>query len=242
MVLGPHFSPWTPIPGGHTVFSVFIRAPCQNAFPQALGQSDKSVQIILNTLNASIIMLDTILWLTGDPQKKIFLRVGQPITATQLSRQTGISVDGCSYVLVKLAAHRLVRCLNPLARRSRLYWLTRLGKAWQRRLRELDGMHLMRHDFPDLDWSLYGDVCYSHRAAVIKCLSQPMQPAQIKRVARSRNPNTRMSANNVRDVIRFLRANRIAQPVWLKKKAHPRYQLTDVGRQMQRLLLQAEVG
>jgi hypothetical protein len=97
------------------------------------------------------------------------------------------------------------------------------------------------HDYPNLDWQLYGEVCFSHRAAVLKTLTQPMQPAHIKRRARFQDPTIRMSANNVRDVIRFLRSKRIVQPVELRKKAHPRYQLTDTGRQIQRLLLQAEV-
>ena len=119
-------------------------------------------------------MLNTILWLIGGHQKRIFQRLGQPVTATQLSRLSGIPADTCSYVLATLSQRKLVRCINPMARRSRLYWLTRLGRAWQRRLRALDGMSPINHDYPDLDWTLYGDVCYSHRAAVIKCLNQPI--------------------------------------------------------------------
>ena len=102
-------------------------------------------------------------------------------------------------------------------------------------------MSPITHDYPDLDWTLYGDVCYSHRAAVIKCLNQPMQPAQIKRRALFQNPDIKMSAGNVRDVLRSLRTKGVVQPVKPEKKAHPRYQLTDVGTHMQRLLLQAEV-
>ena len=186
-------------------------------------------------------MLNTILWLIGGHQKRIFQRLGQPVTATQLSRLSGIPTDTCSYVLATLSQRKLVRCINPMARRSRLYWLTRLGRAWQRRLRALDGMSPINHDYPDLDWTLYGDVCYSHRAAVIKCLNQPMQPAHIKRRALFQNPDLKMSAGNVRDVLRSLHTKGVVQPVKLKKKAHPRYQLTDVGTHMQRLLLQAEV-
>ena len=162
------------------------------------------------------------------------------MTATQVSRQMGIAVDKCSYVLERLSAHGLARCMNPSAGRSRLYWLTRLGKAWQRRLRELDRMPPLKHDCPDLDWQLYGDICFSHRAAVIETITQPMQPSQIKRKALCRDPKIRISANNVRDVIRFLRTNGIVQPLTVRKKAHPLYTLTDTGKDMRRLLLQVE--
>lgn len=201
----------------------------------------KSVQLILSRLNTFTVMLDTILWATDGPQKKVFLRLRQPVTATQISRKTGISADTCSYVLGMLSTFGLTRCLNPYARRSRLYWLTRLGKAWQRRLRELDCMPPLAHDCPDLDWTLYGDVCFSHRASVVRTLTHPMQPAEIKRRAVFQNPKTRMSANNVRDVIRFLRSKGIVRPVKIRRRAYPRYELTDTGKHMQRLLLQAEV-
>ena len=186
-------------------------------------------------------MLESILWLNHGHQRKLFQLLSQPSTATQLSRQTGIHFDECNYFLVKLTALKLARCINPAASRSRLYWLTRFGRAWQRRLRELDGLRPIGHDYPDLDWTLYGSVCYSHRAAVIRSLDQPMQPAQIKRRSRSQNPSIQMSANNARDVIRFLHTQGVVRPVSFRKKAHPCYELTEVGKQIQRLLMQAEV-
>ena len=186
-------------------------------------------------------MLDKILWLTDGNQKRIFLRFSQPTTAIQLSHQMGIPPDQCSYLLAKMAELRLMRCLNPFSSRSHLYWFTRLGLAWQRRLRQLDGLPPIRHDYPDLDWSLYGDVCYSHRATVLKTLGDPMQPAQIKRRALLRDANIRMSANNARDVVRFLRSHGVVEPVMIRKKAFPRYRLTETGKHLQRLLLQSEV-
>jgi len=187
-------------------------------------------------------MLDKILWVTHGDQRDIFLRHAQPMTATQVARQRRLSVDRCNYILTELAARGLMRCLNPSSRRSRLFWLTRLGKAWQRRLRQLDGMPPLRHDCPDLDWDVYGSLCYTHRSAVVKTLSQPMQPAQIKRRAVFRNPRLRMSANNVRDVMRDLRRAAVVHPVQRARRAHPLYELTEAGRHMQRLLVQAEVG
>ena len=130
----------------------------------------------------------------------------------------------------------MTRCLNAAARRSRVYWLTRLGQACRR---QLDSGY--RPTFAQVDWEIYGQVCFSHRAAVIKAIMEPLQPATIKRVALYRDPLLRMSANNVRDVIRFLRRKGVVYPVWVRRKAHIHYQLTEHGRRLQELLLRAEV-
>jgi len=102
----------------------------------------------------------------------------------------------------------------------------------------------MRHNPSTLptsvDWNLLGWVCYRHRAAILKTLSEPLQPSAIKRRARARDPTLRMSANNVRDVIRLFKQRGIVQPVYLRKKKHPRYELTDVGKTLRQLLGQAE--
>ncbi len=50
------------------------------------------------------------------------------------------------------------------------------------------------------------------------------------------------TANNVRDVIRFLRSTEIVQPIKVIKKAHLHYELTEQGKHFQRLLRQAELG
>lgn len=173
---------------------------------------------------------------------EILFHFSQPMTATQLSSKMNIPVDQCNYMMAKLAKHGLVRCLNPEARRSRLFWLLESGKRFQIRLRQQQKLPPVDHDFPSIDWHLYGSICFSHRSAVIKTLAHLMQPAQIKRKAFFLNPNLRMSANNVRDVIQFLRENEIVQTVKLRKKAHLHYELTEQGRHFRRLLLQAEVG
>jgi hypothetical protein len=51
-----------------------------------------------------------------------------------------------------------------------------------------------------------------------------------------------MSANNARDVIRYLKAKGIVRPVRPRKSKHPKYKLTKIGLKMRQLLLQAEVG
>lgn len=175
--------------------------------------------------------------LQGDRRKRVLTQLTQPLTATQLSHRTGLSIDACGHVLWELSVYELVRCLNEPARSSRIYWLTDIGTACQVKLRKLMGLPRVALDFPIVDWHLYGWVCFRHRAAVIKALQGAMQPAAIKRRARVQNPGLRMSANNTRDVVRLLLFKGIVEPVYIRKKAHPRYQLTEVGKKLQTLLV-----
>ncbi len=162
----------------------------------------------------------------------------QPMTATQLSRRAGLNHDACRRILGELAGHGILSCLNPDARRSRVYWFTQLGLASIKRLAN----HSLSEDidYSTIHWNLYGWVCYRHRAAVLKTMTEPMQPATIKRKARSRDPTLRMSANNTRDIMRLFRERGIVQPVYLRKKAHARYELTETGKTLQRLLIQTD--
>ncbi len=166
----------------------------------------------------------------------------QPLTATQWSAQSGIVVQDCMSLFAEARQQGLLFCLNPRAQRSRLYWLTFLALKLQKQLRVARGLPLFKHDLPEIDWQLYARTCFAHRSAVIKAMVEPMQPSQIRRRAVSANSGLRMSANNVRDVIRFLRSTEIVQPVKVKKKARLHYELTEQGRHFQRLLQQAEVG
>jgi DNA-binding HxlR family transcriptional regulator len=174
-------------------------------------------------------------------RKKIILSLGQPLTAKQISRRTRISVDTCSYLLGKCAANGLGICLNPNARNSRLYWATELGVKCQKRLhRELSLPETM-YDVPSVNWELYGWVCYNHRAAIIRTLTEAMQPSEMKRRLRNSKPNMKISANNIRDVIKLFLQKRIVQKTFVRKKAHPRYELTELGTKCQGLLSRAEV-
>ena len=85
-----------------------------------------------------------------------------------------------------------------------------------------EGLPEVKYDFPEIDWSLYGLICFSQRSAVIKALSRPMQPSEIKRMARFHDPNLRMSANNVRDIIRLLLEKGVVRRVVERGKAHPK--------------------
>ena len=67
-----------------------------------------------------------------------------------------------------------------------------------------------------------------------------MQPAEIKKVLRIRRPNVKISANNVRDIIKLFLARNIVSLVKIRKKAHPKYELTDLGTKLRQLLLRAD--
>lgn len=196
-------------------------------------------------------------WLSQEDQCRIILAVRQPMTATQLSHKTHVPRDKCSTILLKLKSLRLVRCLNPQTQRSRLYWPTRFGKQCQRKLDKS-----ITYDYPKIDWPLYGNMCFGHRAPVIRVLTRAMQPSQIQRLAFSQDSNLRMSPNNVRDVIGFLKRVGIVRKVkmssndvldvirFLKRagiairrrdKTHFYYELIEHGKHFQRLLMQAEV-
>ena len=176
----------------------------------------------------------------GERRKQILLQIRQPVTIKQLSKLTNFRQDACSYIIWELRIYELVYCLNDQARRSRLYWLTDLGKTCQRKLLEENDLPFLDHNFPDIDWDLYGWVCYSHRSVIIKVLKRPLQPSEIKRTARFLYPSIRMSANNVRDVMRLFIQRDIVRKIHIKGRVHPRYELTELGKKIQLLLLQAE--
>ena len=130
-------------------------------------------------------------------------------------------------------------CLTPLARFGRVYWLTELGVLCQRVVRQDRGRPPAEHFAPDADWDIYGQLCSSHRRTVVLTIGEPISPAAIKRVARAKSSLLRMSANNVRDVIRFLMAARVVRAVRQRKRRHPLYELTWRGKVYQELLRRA---
>jgi DNA-binding MarR family transcriptional regulator len=173
-------------------------------------------------------------------RKQVLAAITQPMTARQLARRIGIDRDSCSEILSDLAELAMVRCLNPLARRSRLYWLTTTSLKTWREVDATEGRPSQLANIPrGVDWSLYGWICYSHRAAIVKALARSMQPAEIKRRARWDNQELRMSANNVRDAIRLMLAKGVVRAVRIRSERHPQYELTEVGRQLRELLLSA---
>lgn len=163
----------------------------------------------------------------------------QPLTAKQISRRTRIDVGTCSYLLGKFAAKGITICLNPIAKSSRLYWVTDLGRDCQKRL--FPDLPYIAPDFKSVNWELYGWVCFSHRAVVLRILTEPMQPSEMKRKLRQIGSDVKISANNIRDIVRLFLQKGIVQKVWVRKKAYPKYELTELGTKLQELLRQAEM-
>jgi hypothetical protein len=176
--------------------------------------------------------------------RKILLAFNQPLTAKQVAGKTGIPEDTSGYLMGKFAKNSLITCLNPAAGNSRLYWLTELGKKYQMELCSQLNLSYSEYELPNIDWQLYGWMCFNHRSAVIKTLTEPMQPSKIKQILRIQRPNIKISANNIRDIIRFFLAKKIVRDIKVKNKAHLRYELTDLGRILRQLLInsKAEIG
>ena len=180
-------------------------------------------------------------WIVQAPARAAVLAaLTQPLTATQLARRTGTRRDQCSKVITGLLSQALARCRNAGARRSRLYWVTRPGQRLRDRVRKL--LELAPCSVPpsDVDWNTYGWLCYTHRSAVVKALDRPMRPAEIKHRARFLDTAVRISVSNVRDIVRLLLARGIAEPVRIRRRSRPRYQLTASGRQFRDLLIRAD--
>jgi DNA-binding HxlR family transcriptional regulator len=175
-----------------------------------------------------------------ESRRKILLSIKQPLTGRQIGKRTGIAADTCSYVIVKLSARGLLSCINPNARNSRLYWLTDAGIQCCRKLYRDSGLLYKEYDLPCIDWSLYGWICFSHRSIVIRTLAEPMQPSEIKRAIRKKSSNMKISANNIRDIIRLLLKKGVVKKVFYRKKAHPRYELTESGKQLRDILIRSE--
>jgi len=169
-------------------------------------------------------------------RRKILMLLAQPMTAKQLSKKSGIPPDICSYTLRKFTAKGLAVCLNPKTRTSRLYSLSEFGIRCQKKVYQDLNRPYKEYNLPDIDWQLYGWVCFNHRGTVIKAITTPLQPSEIKRILRVHRPNIKISANNIRDIIKLFLANGIVRSVKFRKKAHLRYELTDMGDQFRQLL------
>jgi hypothetical protein len=151
-----------------------------------------------------------------------------------------MSLSRSSHVLRELSVYQIVRCLTRETRRSRVYALTENGVRCRERL---TGDRTEAAARPMLDyriWHLLSWVSFRHRSAMLKAMDRPLQPCAVKRRARFLIPDLRMSATNCRDSMRLFVERGIARPVWLRKHRHPQYELTEVGRQLQRLLWEAE--
>lgn len=185
--------------------------------------------------------------LQGLRRQDVLASLRQPLTPTQLSERLGFSLDTLTQVLRELTIYQLVSCLNPAARKSRVYGLSSLGVICRDRLARDFQLSILPYDAPaTVDWNLYGWTCFNHRRTVLLTLEGPTQPAAIARTAaRQHRPGfgerteLRMSANNCRDVVKLFLQKGIVEPVRIRGKGHIHFQLTAAGKELQRLLRRA---
>jgi predicted transcriptional regulator len=165
----------------------------------------------------------------------------QPLTATHLAKKTALPLMACCETIRALVRNGFLECLNDPATMSRVYWLTHDGARRQKQTYRANSLEPPNHFVPNVDWTLYGTLCTSHRSAVIRHLSWAMQPSQLKRKAVFSDPFLTMSANNCRDVLRYLLAQGVVEPVRKMGVRHPLYQLTEAGKQYRELLMRAHM-
>ena len=132
-------------------------------------------------------------WIKNEEnRKRTLLLMKLPLTATQLSSKLQIDTTTCSRILKDFTARGLTTCLNPAAKNSRLYHLTALGQQYQNQLCQELNLTAKEYHFPEADWDLYGWLCFSHRSAIVKIITEPMQPSNMKRQIRRRNPKVKI--------------------------------------------------
>jgi predicted transcriptional regulator len=173
---------------------------------------------------------------------KVLLALNQPLITRQISKKTGIPTYTCSYIIATFVDSGVLVCLNPHARNNRLYWFTKAGLQYLQQLYSTQNLTYSNPLLPDIDWNLYGWACFSHRSAIIKALTHPMQPSEIKRLFRFQKTQIRISANNIRDIIHLFLTKGIVRPVNNRGKSRPRYELTETGIKLRHLLIQAGVA
>jgi hypothetical protein len=180
-------------------------------------------------------------WLEAEGGRRVVLTaMTQPMTVKQISKRARIDPDTCSHILGKITVRDMAICLNPNARSARVYAVTQIGREYQEYLQP--NLYEGREPLPDADWEVYAWLCFRHRRAIIGILTEPMQPSEIKRKLRFKMPELRISANNVRDVIRLFLNKGLVRKVFVRKKAHARYELTELGYLYRNLLLRAEAS
>ncbi len=183
----------------------------------------------------------TIQWLQDRyPYRQVLRALVHPRTARQISRVTQLSAPTCSHILSQLAGRKLIHCLNPSAQTSRVYYLTAAGQRLYRILAKTVPPWPPISPLPDLNWPLYGWLCFRHRSAVLRYLTYPLQPAELKRILRQSQSRLKISANNIRDIVKLFVARGLAQRIRIHRKKHWHYDLTAMGIKYREVLRQAE--
>lgn len=192
----------------------------------------------MNAINDKFDRNSALTWLSQFTiRERLLLAINQPMTATQLSCRLRMSASKCGKILQEMVKRKLICCMTPNVRRSRLYFPTRNGRLCVKEINDRKGIYLQPYILPNIDWKLYGWTCYRHRTAVLKALSKPLQPSEIRRRATWSNPKLCMSANNVRDVIYAFYMRGIVRRIKVKDNPYWLYELTEIGKTFRQLHL-----
>lgn len=167
-----------------------------------------------------------------DRRHRVLRSFTRPLTAKQLAAQAHLEFDTCRHAIRELARLDLIHCLNPEARRHRIYWLTQRAHKF---LPELPRDHAQSWSL--VDWALHGWASNPHPLAVLRALTRPMKPAELKRAGYLRDRSSRMTASHYRDTLRMLVQHGLVQKTYPGKKKHALYGLTETGRRHRSLLV-----
>lgn len=179
-------------------------------------------------------------WLQqGEERLRVFLGLVQPMTADQLARRVEKVRSSVSDHIRQMRVYQLVKCLNPAAHQSRVYWFTESGHELRVHL-GAQSSSPMSPSFPLANWDTYGCVCFRHRRAVLLAMRDKMRPPQVKRRALSLDAGLRMSVDNCREVLYWMRDRCLVRAVRVRKKRFVFYELTMEGKACQQLLQGAE--
>ncbi|PCJ50715.1 MAG: hypothetical protein COA73_18485 [Candidatus Hydrogenedentota bacterium] len=177
-------------------------------------------------------------WIKQHEQRTTIIQaLHQPMTASQLADVSGIAEAICAHVLRAMQKQDIVTCLNPTARRSRVFGLTTEGRTIRKGMLEL---HSQDYIAPVIDWDLYGFLCYAHRTAVILALDGAMRPADIKRRILFTQEGVCISCNNIRDLLKELLNYGVVEREIVGKSPFYSYRLTPEGEVYQRMLLRVQ--
>ena len=167
-----------------------------------------------------------------DRRRRVLRSFTRPLTAKQLATRTHIDFDTCRHVIRELSRLRLIQCLNPKARKHRVYWLTE--GAHEVLVEPSTGQS---ENWSLVDWALHGWASNRHPRAVLRALTRPMKPAELKRAGFLRDRSCRMTAGHYRDTLRTLVARGLVEKKYPGKKKHALYSLTEQGRQFRELFV-----
>ena len=179
---------------------------------------------------------ETLFWLQqGEERLRVLGALTQPLTANQIALRIGKSRTSVSEHIRQMRIYQLLTCLNPSAHQSRVYWLTDDGKL--RRTAVARGDEVL--ECPDIDWDLYGDLCFRHRRTVLLTLNGRMRPPLVKKRALANDPRLRMSVDNCREVLYWMQSRGVVRSIRPRGRRFALYELTGVGGTCQHLMRQA---